>query len=237
MRVIRTLHELGIEAVAVYSTADRGALHTRLADRAVCIGPPRRRRELPVRALGDRRRRDDGLRRGSSRLRLPGREPGVRAGLRRQRPRLHRPGRGRHGGDGGQGAGEGGDGGGRRARRARHRRPVDGRRRAGRCGRPRLSRAAEGGRGRRGKGHAARLLGGRARGDVPDGIRRGAGGIRRRPDLRRAGARAGAPRRGASPCRRRRQRAHARRARVLDPASPPEARRGVAVAGAHARAA
>jgi acetyl-CoA carboxylase biotin carboxylase subunit len=40
VRVIRTLHELGIEAVAVYSTADEGALHTRLADRAVCVGPP-----------------------------------------------------------------------------------------------------------------------------------------------------------------------------------------------------
>jgi acetyl-CoA carboxylase biotin carboxylase subunit len=40
VRVMRTLHELGIEAVAVYSTADRGALHTRLADHAVCIGPP-----------------------------------------------------------------------------------------------------------------------------------------------------------------------------------------------------
>ena len=40
VRVIRALHELGIEAVAVYSTADDGALHTRLADRAVCIGPP-----------------------------------------------------------------------------------------------------------------------------------------------------------------------------------------------------
>src|SRR5436305_5142112 len=40
VRVIRALHELGIEAVAVYSTADTGALHTRLADRAVCIGPP-----------------------------------------------------------------------------------------------------------------------------------------------------------------------------------------------------
>src|ERR671934_2117254 len=39
-RVIRALHELGIEAVAVYSTADEGALHTRLADRAVRIGPP-----------------------------------------------------------------------------------------------------------------------------------------------------------------------------------------------------
>jgi len=39
VRVIRALHELGIEAVAVYSTADEGALHTRLADRAICIGP------------------------------------------------------------------------------------------------------------------------------------------------------------------------------------------------------
>jgi len=40
VRVIRALHELGVEAVAVYSTADEGALHTRLADRAVRIGPP-----------------------------------------------------------------------------------------------------------------------------------------------------------------------------------------------------
>src|SRR5437764_3227794 len=40
VRVIRALHELGIEAVAVYSTADRGALHTRLADQAICVGPP-----------------------------------------------------------------------------------------------------------------------------------------------------------------------------------------------------
>src|SRR3989442_9840775 len=40
VRVIRALHELEVEAVAVYSTADAGALHTRLADLAVCIGPP-----------------------------------------------------------------------------------------------------------------------------------------------------------------------------------------------------
>ena len=40
VRVIRALHELGIEAVAVYSTADRDALHVSLADRSVCIGPP-----------------------------------------------------------------------------------------------------------------------------------------------------------------------------------------------------
>ena len=40
VRVIRALHELGLEAVAVYSTADEDALHVRLADRAVRIGPP-----------------------------------------------------------------------------------------------------------------------------------------------------------------------------------------------------
>jgi acetyl-CoA carboxylase biotin carboxylase subunit len=40
VRVIHALHELGVEAVAVYSTADAGTLHTRLADKAVCIGPP-----------------------------------------------------------------------------------------------------------------------------------------------------------------------------------------------------
>ena len=40
VRVIRALHELGVEAVAIYSTADREALHVRIADHAVCVGPP-----------------------------------------------------------------------------------------------------------------------------------------------------------------------------------------------------
>ena len=39
VRVIRALHELEIEAVAVYSTADKDAMHVRLADRAVALGP------------------------------------------------------------------------------------------------------------------------------------------------------------------------------------------------------
>ncbi|HEX2292801.1 MAG TPA: acetyl-CoA carboxylase biotin carboxylase subunit [Gaiellaceae bacterium] len=39
VRVIRALHELDVEAVAVYSRADEGSMHVRMADRAVCIGP------------------------------------------------------------------------------------------------------------------------------------------------------------------------------------------------------
>lgn len=39
VRIIRAARELGIETVAVYSTADKEALHTLLADEAVCIGP------------------------------------------------------------------------------------------------------------------------------------------------------------------------------------------------------
>ncbi len=39
VRIIRACKELGIKAVAVYSSADRENLHVRLADEAVCIGP------------------------------------------------------------------------------------------------------------------------------------------------------------------------------------------------------
>ena len=40
VRIIRACRALGIKTVAVYSTADRQALHVYLADEAVCIGPP-----------------------------------------------------------------------------------------------------------------------------------------------------------------------------------------------------
>src|SRR5438034_10324903 len=40
VRVIRALHELGCEAVAVYSTVDEDAPFVRMADRALRIGPP-----------------------------------------------------------------------------------------------------------------------------------------------------------------------------------------------------
>ena len=40
LRVMRTAKEMGIQTVAVYSEADRHALHVRFADESVCIGPP-----------------------------------------------------------------------------------------------------------------------------------------------------------------------------------------------------
>ncbi len=40
LRVLRACKELGISTVAVYSTADRNAMHVRMADESVCIGPP-----------------------------------------------------------------------------------------------------------------------------------------------------------------------------------------------------
>ena len=39
VRIIRACREMGIKTVAVYSEADREALHTQLADEAICIGP------------------------------------------------------------------------------------------------------------------------------------------------------------------------------------------------------
>ncbi|MFZ9502342.1 MAG: acetyl-CoA carboxylase biotin carboxylase subunit [Beijerinckiaceae bacterium] len=40
LRVLRAAKELGVQTVAVYSTADRDAMHVKLADESVCIGPP-----------------------------------------------------------------------------------------------------------------------------------------------------------------------------------------------------
>ncbi|MCY4260561.1 MAG: acetyl-CoA carboxylase biotin carboxylase subunit [Rhodobacteraceae bacterium] len=41
LRIIRTCRELGIATVAVHTTVDQDAMHARLADETVCIGPPR----------------------------------------------------------------------------------------------------------------------------------------------------------------------------------------------------
>ena len=40
LRIHRACHEMGIQTVAVHSSADEDAMHVRLADESVCIGPP-----------------------------------------------------------------------------------------------------------------------------------------------------------------------------------------------------
>ena len=40
LRILRACKELGIQTVAIHSTADSNAMHVRLADESVCIGPP-----------------------------------------------------------------------------------------------------------------------------------------------------------------------------------------------------
>ena len=64
-------HEMGIETVAVHSTADADAMHVRLADQAICIGPPRGDRQLSQHRRDHLGRRDHRRRRDPSRLRLP----------------------------------------------------------------------------------------------------------------------------------------------------------------------
>ena len=52
-RIERSARRLGIRSIAVYSDADAGALHVRLADEAVHIGPaPARERGVPAARLG-----------------------------------------------------------------------------------------------------------------------------------------------------------------------------------------
>ncbi len=40
VRIIRTCREMGIKTVSIYSTADKDAMHVRMADQSVCVGPP-----------------------------------------------------------------------------------------------------------------------------------------------------------------------------------------------------
>ena len=40
LRVIRACKEMGISTVAIHSTADADAMHVKLADESVCVGPP-----------------------------------------------------------------------------------------------------------------------------------------------------------------------------------------------------
>ena len=46
VRIIRACKEMNIKTVAVYSEIDKDAMHTKLADEAICIGPAASRKKL-----------------------------------------------------------------------------------------------------------------------------------------------------------------------------------------------
>ena len=91
VRIFRTLRELGIGTVGVYSEADRGSLHAALADEAYLLGPG-----APAESYLNQERivetaRRAGAEAGPSRLRLPRRERRLRARVRRGGARVDRP--------------------------------------------------------------------------------------------------------------------------------------------------
>ena len=91
LRILRAAKELGIATVAVHSTADAEAMHVKLADESVCIGPPPAREQLSEHPLAARGLRDHRRRRGPSGLWLPVRKRALRRNPRRARHHLHRP--------------------------------------------------------------------------------------------------------------------------------------------------
>ncbi len=90
-RVIKTARKMGIATVAVYSDADRDALHVEMADEAVHIGPSPSAQSYLVIDRIVQACRDTGAEAVQSRLRLSLRARGLRRSARQGRRRLHRP--------------------------------------------------------------------------------------------------------------------------------------------------
>ena len=236
MRVIMACRELGIKTVAVYSEADEHALHVRFADEDVRIGPARSAESylnVPAIISAAEITGADAIHPGygflsesaylaevceACHIRFIGPDPkvirlmGDKARARRAMKKAGLP------------LLPGTDG------------PVESEEAALKfatpCGFPVIVKATAGGGGRGMR--VVRNAAGAGPRDQ-DGAARGGGGVRRSRRLHREVPREPAAHRGAGDGRPPWRRRASRRARVLDPAAPSEAARGIAVAGAHAR--
>ncbi len=227
VRIFRTLRELGRRlGCGLLGRRPSGALHASYADEAFALGGLTAAESyLVVEKLLEAARALGGGG-GSSRVRVPGRERRLRACGRGGRARLDRPAAGRDRADGVEDARPPGDAG-RRASRSSPARPIRSARprRSSRLGDeigyPLLIKAAAGGGG---KGMKVVRSADEAAAGLRVGAPRGAVVLRRSGSLRRAVPRGPAARRGPGARRRARQRHPPRRARLHDPAPPPEAR-------------
>jgi acetyl-CoA carboxylase, biotin carboxylase subunit len=90
LRVIRACREMGILVVAVHSTADADAMHVRMADEAICIGPPPSSKAICRCPRSSRPARSRAPRRSIRAMAFCRKTP-FRADRRRSRDHLHRP--------------------------------------------------------------------------------------------------------------------------------------------------
>ena len=236
MRVIRACHELGVEAVAIYSTADRTGSWVTAADRAVCVGPPSATEsylKIPSVVAAAITTGCDAVHPGygflsenpafvracfDNDIAFVGPSPESMEVLGDKSLAKEAM------GTAGLPLVPGSPG---RLLSAREASAF-----AANAGFPVLLKAAAGGGGR-----GMRLVEDPddPRGALRDRRGRGGRGVRRCGPVPREGGRGRAPRRGAGARRRTRRRARARRSRVLGPAPPPEADGGGAVAVPHRR--
>ena len=233
LRIQRACRELGIPTVAVHSTADTDAMHVRLADESVCIGPPSARDSylnIPAIPVGRRCHRN---RRDPPGLWLPLGERAVRRDGRGARHDVHRPLPRAHPHDGRQDRGQSGDGVAGRAAGAGFRRRRRRHGRGARGGGPhRLSRAGEGSGGWRRARHEGGAGGRGTGGGLDRGPHRGAHRLRRRCSLYREVPRPSPAYRAAGDGGCARQRGAFRRARLQPAAAAPEAAGGSRLPGA-----
>ena len=231
IRIIRACRELGISTVAVYSTADKNALHVRMADESVCIGPPAAEDSylnIPAILSAATTFGADAVHPGYGFLSENGdfAEACQKSGL-----ELRRSARASYQADGRQAArapNHEARGRPRAAGQRGHRRHRVARG-AGRRETARLPGADQGGCGRRRQGDASRSRRQRADAAVSAGAGRIRGVVQLAQDVPREISRACASRRVSDSCRFAAQRDSSRRARLLDSAAPSEGDRGVAV--------